>query len=58
MDEVFRQAIEAAKRLFPEGIWVRLSPGEQTAAIYREMRRIDAERAASSESECDGAKPK
>jgi len=35
---------EAAERSFREGEWGRLSPAERTAAIYREMRRIDAER--------------
>ena len=44
MDEVLRQAIEAAERSFRDGEWGRLSPAERTAAIYREMRRIDAER--------------
>ncbi|MBV8071975.1 MAG: hypothetical protein JO270_18850 [Acidobacteriaceae bacterium] len=44
MDEVVRLAIEAAKKKLPEGAWEHLSPDERTTAIYREMRRIDAER--------------
>ncbi|MBV8094214.1 MAG: hypothetical protein JOY71_16380 [Acetobacteraceae bacterium] len=51
MDDVFRQAIKAAQEAFPEGVWEHLSGDERAAAIYREMRRIDAERAGKSRTE-------
>ncbi len=38
-------AVEAAKADYPKGIWEQLSPGERTAAVYREIRRMDAESA-------------
>jgi hypothetical protein len=43
MDRNVRRAIEAAQALHPDGEWERLTPGQRTAEIYREMRRIDEE---------------
>ena len=43
MDETVEQAVAAARARHPDGEWERLSPSERTEAIYREMRRIDAE---------------
>ncbi len=43
MDETVEQAVAAARARHPDGEWERLSPQERTEAIYREMRRLDAE---------------
>ncbi len=43
MDAILERAVEAARARHPEGEWERLLPTERTEAIYREMRRIDAE---------------
>ncbi len=45
MDDTVDTAVAAARAKHPDGEWERLSPSERTEAIYREMRRIDAERA-------------
>ncbi len=45
MDKILERAVEAARARHPDGEWERLLPTERTEAIYREMRRIDAERA-------------
>jgi hypothetical protein len=43
MAVTFQEAVEAAKAKFPANDWALLTSGEQTAAVYREMRRLDAE---------------
>lgn len=42
----FQVAYERARRRFEEAVWLRLTPHEQTEAIYAELRALDAERAA------------
>jgi hypothetical protein len=46
MDDILDDAISAARRRYGTGHWLRLAPGEQTTAIYVEMRRLDLEHAA------------
>jgi hypothetical protein len=45
MSGEFRQAFIAARARFKADAWLALSPREQANAIYRELRRIDVERA-------------
>ncbi|HET6185015.1 MAG TPA: hypothetical protein VFA03_15670 [Acetobacteraceae bacterium] len=44
MDEVFAQAVARAEKAFGDA-WMTLGDRQRADAIYREMRRIDAERA-------------
>jgi hypothetical protein len=41
--DVFNQAVEAARARFPEGVWERLPAGQKVEAIHEELRRIDPE---------------
>lgn len=43
MDTVLKEAIAACQTRYGDDRWLCLDPGEQTEAIYREMRRIDLE---------------
>lgn len=43
MAVTFQQAFEVAMRRCSPEEWRMLSSGEQTTAIYREMRRMDIE---------------
>jgi hypothetical protein len=45
-DDSFQLAAKRARHSYPLDVWISLRPREQTAAIYRELRRIDAEQAA------------
>ena len=45
MDNVLLNAITACKAQYGDDRWLAMDPGEQTAAIYREMRRLDLEKA-------------
>ena len=45
-DPVFLQAYATVRRSFSDEQWAALTPRQITDAIYREMRRIDAIRAA------------
>lgn len=40
----FQEAFDSAVAKYGLDVWLRLHPRERTAAIYAEMRRIDAER--------------
>jgi hypothetical protein len=39
----FQIAAARAASSYPADVWLMLSPSEQTAAIYRELRKLDAE---------------
>jgi hypothetical protein len=55
----FQTAAERAASSYPTEVWSTLSPSERTAAIYRELRKLDAESARESEqSEAAVAGPK
>lgn len=43
MSDYFRAAYERARAGFSPEQWLALEPREITEAIYREMRRMDAE---------------
>jgi hypothetical protein len=45
-DPVFQQAFEAVRKSYSDEAWNALTPRQITDAIYREIRRIDAEMAA------------
>jgi hypothetical protein len=45
MDNVLLNAITACRAQYGDDRWLAMDPGEQTAAIYREMRRLDLEKA-------------
>ena len=45
-DPLFQEAYARARRHFSDSGWIALNPREITEAIYEEIRRIDAERAA------------
>ena len=45
-DPVFQQAFEAVRKSYSDEAWNALTPRQITDAIYREIRRIDAETAA------------
>jgi hypothetical protein len=47
--DTFQVAAERAASSYPTEVWFRLSASERAAAIYRELRKLDAE--SSSESE-------
>jgi response regulator RpfG family c-di-GMP phosphodiesterase len=44
MVATLQEAVEAAQDRYGSAEWCLLTPKQQTAAVYREMRRIDAER--------------
>ncbi len=44
-DAVFQMAYETVRRSYAPDAWVALTPRQITDAIYREIRRIDAEKA-------------
>ena len=46
-DPVFMQAYETVRRSYSDEAWNALTPRQITDAIYQEIRRIDAEIAAS-----------
>ena len=46
MPDDFHIAVERAQTLFGKSFWGLLSTHEQAAAIYREIRALDAERVA------------
>jgi hypothetical protein len=39
----FQTAAERAASSYQAGVWFTLGPSEQAAAIYRELRKLDAE---------------
>ena len=39
----FQIAAEQAASSYPTEVWLTLSPSEKAAAIYRELRKLDAE---------------
>jgi hypothetical protein len=45
----FQTAAERAASSYPTEVWSTPSPSERTAAIYRELRKLDAESASESE---------
>lgn len=45
-DSVFQQAYKAVRLSYSEEAWGALSPRQITEAIYGEIRRLDASRAA------------
>lgn len=45
MDLIFAEAVAAARTIHGPVGWATLSPHVQTDTIYREMRRLDLERA-------------
>jgi hypothetical protein len=45
MESGFEQALNAACRLFSAEDWAGLRPRDRINAIYRELKRIDAEHA-------------
>jgi len=45
-NDSFQIAAERARRAYEMYEWLSLRPRERTEAIYRELRRIDANRAA------------
>jgi hypothetical protein len=47
MQDDFRRAFEAARANYCANDWPSLPPAEQAAAIYRELRLLDAKVAAS-----------
>jgi hypothetical protein len=55
----FQIAAERAASSYPTEVWFTLSPSERAAAIYRELRKLDAELASESEqAEAPDAGPK
>jgi hypothetical protein len=42
-DPVFQQAFETVRKSWSDEAWITLTPRQITEAIYREIRRIDAE---------------
>lgn len=44
----FQIAAERAASSYPTDVWSILSPSERAAAIYRELRKLDAESASES----------
>jgi hypothetical protein len=55
----FQIAAERAASSYPTEVWFTLSPSERAAAIYRELRKLDAEPASESEqAEAPSAEPK
>jgi hypothetical protein len=51
MTVTFLEVVEAAMATFPSDDWIKLTPAQQNAAVYREMRRLDAEEARLAERE-------
>ncbi len=45
-DPLFQEAYARARIRFTEAAWLALTPRQITEAIYEEIRKIDAERAA------------
>jgi hypothetical protein len=45
MESGFEQALDAARRPYSAETWAGLRPSDRINAIYRELRRIDAEHA-------------
>jgi hypothetical protein len=45
-DDSFQRAEERARRAYSQADWTTITPRERTEAIYRELRRIDADRVA------------
>jgi hypothetical protein len=45
MESGFEQALNAACRPYSAETWAGLRPNDRISAIYRELRRIDAEHA-------------
>jgi hypothetical protein len=56
MSDDFQIAYERARERVGEDIWLRMSSRDQVDAIYRELRALDAERAATPPGE-SGDKP-
>ena len=55
----FQIAAERAASSYSTEVWFTLSPSERAAAIYRELRKLDAEPASESEqAELPSAVPK
>jgi hypothetical protein len=45
MNDIVQRAVDAAQQHYSASDWSSLRPQERTAAVYREMRRLDAEAA-------------
>jgi hypothetical protein len=54
MESGFEQAVNAASRLYSTEAWAGLRPSDRINAIYRELRRIDAEHARARHSPSSG----
>jgi hypothetical protein len=53
----FQIAAERAASSYPTEVWLTLGPSERAAAIYRELRKLDAESIGESEdAQAAGAK--
>jgi hypothetical protein len=48
MAVTLEEAIEAARRSYPDDQWLSLTPRQQTKLIYEEMRRLDLARSGAS----------
>jgi hypothetical protein len=53
----FQIAAERAASSYPTEVWLTLGPSERAAAIYRELRKLDAESFSESE-DAQAAGPK
>jgi hypothetical protein len=54
MESGFKQAWDAARRPYSAEAWAGLRPRDRIDAIYRELRRIDAEHASARRSPSPG----
>ena len=54
MESGFEQALDAARRPYSGEAWAGLRPRDRIDAIYRELRRIDAEHARARHSQSQG----
>jgi len=43
MNDIVQRSVNAARQHYSARDWSSLRPPERTAAVYREMRRLDAE---------------
>jgi hypothetical protein len=55
--DTFQVAAERAAASYPTEVWFTLSASERAAAIYRELRKLDADSANESEPPDTKAKP-
>ncbi len=50
-DQIFLDAYARVRKSYSEEAWLALDPRQITAAIYREIRRLDAERLRATDNE-------